>query len=97
MSESRSATVALALAAPVTRLGQYPLLAAVTPGRTLPGLKMPGQYGNETVTAHNLKVAKIIAEDDLVLIEGAVPGPSNQLVTIRGAVKKKNGGKPAKK
>ena len=67
----------------------------MTPGRTLPGLKMPGQYGNETVTAHNLKVAKIIAEEDLVLIEGAVPGPKNQLVLVRGAEKKKNGGKKA--
>ena len=65
----------------------------MTPGRTLPGLKMPGQYGNETVTAHNLKIAKLIVEDDLVLIEGAVPGSKNQLVTIRGAVKKKNAGK----
>ena len=65
----------------------------MTPGRTLPGLKMPGQYGNETVTAHNLKVAKLIVEDDLVLIEGAVPGPKNQLVTVRGAIKKKNAGK----
>jgi large subunit ribosomal protein L3 len=67
----------------------------MTPGRTLPGLKMPGQYGNETVTAHNLKIAKLIPEDDLVLIEGAVPGPKNQLVTIRGAVKKKNAGRKA--
>ncbi len=67
----------------------------MTPGRTLPGLKMPGQYGNETVTAHNLKIAKLIPEDDLVLIEGAVPGPKNQLVTIRGAIKKKNAGKKA--
>lgn len=65
----------------------------MTPGRTLPGLKMAGQYGNETVTAHNLKVARLMVEDDLVLIEGAVPGPRNQLVIVRGAVKKKNGGK----
>jgi large subunit ribosomal protein L3 len=65
----------------------------MTPGRTLPGLKMPGQYGSETVTAHNLKVARLMVEDDLVLIEGAVPGPKNQLVIVRGAVKKKNGGK----
>jgi large subunit ribosomal protein L3 len=65
----------------------------MTPGRTLPGLKMPGQYGNETVTTHNLKIAKLIAEDDLVLIEGAVPGSKNQLVTIRGAVKKFGGKK----
>jgi large subunit ribosomal protein L3 len=67
----------------------------MTPGRTLPGLKMPGQYGNETVTAHNLKIAKLLPEDDLVLIEGAVPGPKNQLVLVRGAIKKKNCGKKA--
>lgn len=67
----------------------------MTPGRTLPGLKMSGQYGNETVSALNLKVARVIAEDDLVLIEGAVPGPRNGLVIVRGAIKKKNGGKVA--
>ena len=65
----------------------------MTPGRTLPSLKMPGHYGDETVSALNLKVAKIILEEDLVLIEGAVPGSDGALVTIRGAVKKKNGGK----
>src|SRR6185369_13065225 len=36
----------------------------MTPGRTLPGLKMPGQYGNETVSTLNLKVAKLLPEDD---------------------------------
>jgi large subunit ribosomal protein L3 len=68
----------------------------MTPGRTLPGLKMSGHYGDETVTAHNLKVAKIISEDDLLLIEGAVPGHKNAYVMVRGAVKK-NGGKAKKK
>ncbi len=63
----------------------------MTPGRTLPGLKMGGQYGNETVTTHNLKIAKIIAEDNLILIEGAVPGPRNGIVMVRGAVKKHGG------
>ena len=67
----------------------------MTPGRTLPGLKMGGQYGNETVTAHNLKVAKILPEDNLVLIEGAVPGPKNGIVFVRGAVKKHGGVKKA--
>ncbi len=67
----------------------------MTPGRTLPGLKMPGQYGNETVTAHNLKIARLLVDDDLVLIEGAVPGPKDQLVSVRGAVKKKNAGRKA--
>ncbi|HVY48033.1 MAG TPA: 50S ribosomal protein L3 [Minicystis sp.] len=67
----------------------------MTPGRTLPGLKMPGHYGHETVSALNLKIAKVLPEDDLILIEGAVPGPKGALVTIRGAVKK-NGGKKKK-
>jgi large subunit ribosomal protein L3 len=67
----------------------------MTPGRTLPGLKMPGHYGDETVSALNLRVAKLFPEDDLVLIEGAVPGSRNGVVTVRGAVKKKNGGKKA--
>ena len=65
----------------------------MTPGRTLPGLKMPGQYGNETVSMLNIRVAKLILEDDLMLIDGAVPGPDGGLVVIRGAVKKKNAGK----
>ena len=65
----------------------------MTPGRTLPGLKMPGHYGSETVTAQNLKIARLMVEDDLVLIEGAVPGAKNGVVFIRGAVKKKNAGK----
>lgn len=67
----------------------------MTPGRTLPGLKMPGHYGAETVSTLNLRVARILPEDNVVLIEGAVPGPQNGYVTIRGAVKKKNGGKKA--
>ena len=67
----------------------------MTPGRTLPGLKMGGQYGNETVTAHNLKVAKILPEDNLLLIEGAIPGAKNGIVLVRGAVKKRGGVKKA--
>lgn len=67
----------------------------MTPGRTLPGLKMPGHYGDTTTSALNLRVVKLLPDDDLVLIEGAVPGAKNGLVTVRGAVKKKNGGKKA--
>jgi large subunit ribosomal protein L3 len=68
----------------------------LTPGRTLPGLKMPGQYGNTTVSVLNLKVAKIVPEEHLLLIQGGVPGARNSMVTVRGAVKKK-GGKPKAK
>ena len=44
---------------------------------------------------HNLKVAKVIPEDNLLLIEGGIPGSKNGIVTIRGAVKKRGGVKKA--
>jgi large subunit ribosomal protein L3 len=59
----------------------------MTPGRTLPNLKMPGQYGNEQVTILNLPIAKILDEEQILLIEGAVPGAKSSMVTVRGAVK----------
>lgn len=59
----------------------------MTPGRTMPGKKMPGQHGNKRATVMNLKVAKIITDQNLVLIEGAVPGSRNGTVVVRGAVK----------
>jgi large subunit ribosomal protein L3 len=68
----------------------------MTPGRTLPGLKMPGQYGNETVTMLNLKVKKIVPEQHLLLVAGGVPGARNSIVTVRGAVKKQGGKSKAK-
>jgi large subunit ribosomal protein L3 len=59
----------------------------MTPGRTLPNLKMPGQYGNEHVTILNLPIARILDEEQILLIEGAVPGARSGMVTVRGAVK----------
>jgi large subunit ribosomal protein L3 len=59
----------------------------MTPGRTMPGRKMPGQLGNKRATMLNLKVAAVDTEQHLVLIEGSVPGPTNGLVSVRGAVK----------
>jgi large subunit ribosomal protein L3 len=61
----------------------------MTPGRTLPNLKMGGQYGNETVSVLNLRVARVDAEKHLLLLEGAVPGARNGLVLVRQAVKAK--------
>jgi large subunit ribosomal protein L3 len=60
----------------------------MTPGRTKPGMKMPGQHGNRRSTEMNLKVARVIADQNLVLIEGSVPGPRNGTVVVRGAVKR---------
>ena len=61
----------------------------MTPGRVFPGLKMPGQYGAERVTMLNLRVAKVIDEQNILLVEGGVPGSRNALVTVCGAVKAK--------
>lgn len=67
----------------------------MTPGRTLKGRGMPGQLGNKTVSVLNQKLVKIIADDSLLLVRGTIPGGENGLVIVRGAIKKKNGGKPA--
>jgi large subunit ribosomal protein L3 len=59
----------------------------MTPGRTLPNIKMPGQYGSETVSVLNLKVARVDAEKNLLMIEGGIPGAANGLVVVRHGVK----------
>jgi len=61
----------------------------MTPGRVFPGLRMPGQHGNARSTVLNLRVAKVIDESNIVLVEGSVPGSRNGIVTVRGAVKAK--------
>jgi large subunit ribosomal protein L3 len=61
----------------------------MTPGRTLPNLKMGGQYGNETVSVLNVKIARVDAEKHLLMLAGGVPGARNTLVLVRTAVKAK--------
>ena len=61
--------------------------ACATPARVFKGLRMAGQYGNERVTTLNLTVVEGDAERNLLLVKGAVPGPSGGLVFIRSAVK----------
>ena len=64
----------------------------MTPGRVLANVKMAGHYGNELVSTLNLKVAKVLEEEQVIMLKGAVPGPRNGIVTVRHAVKAK---KPA--
>ena len=59
----------------------------MTPGRTLPNIKMAGQYGDETVSILNLTVARVDAVQNLLMIEGGIPGAKNTVVTVRHAVK----------
>lgn len=63
----------------------------MTPGRVLPGRKMPGQDGNQTISILNQKVVKVLADKGLILVHGGVPGARNSLVELRGAVKKRGG------
>ena len=60
----------------------------MTPGRVFKGKKMAGQHGNKRKTVQNLKVIRVMPEENLILVEGGVPGPRNGTVTVRLAVKK---------
>lgn len=60
------------------------------PGRTMKGKKMPGHMGAKRVTVQNLKVIDVRGDTNIIIIEGAVPGPANGYVIIRKAVKKQS-------
>jgi len=63
--------------------------SASDPSRVFKGKHMPGQMGAKRVTIQNLEVVRVDAEDNLILVKGAVPGPRKALVEIRNAVKAK--------
>lgn len=55
--------------------------------RVFKGKKMSGHYGHETCTIQNLSIVKLLPEDNIVLIKGAIPGPAKSMVLIHTAVK----------
>jgi large subunit ribosomal protein L3 len=59
-----------------------------TPGRCLPGVKKAGRMGGDTVTVQNLRIVRVDEQRQLIIVEGAVPGPLNGLVYITKAKKK---------
>ena len=61
--------------------------SASDPSKVFKGKKMPGQMGNKQVTIQNLEVVKVDAENNLLLVKGAVPGPKKSLVKIKESVK----------
>lgn len=61
--------------------------ACSSPSRVFKGKKMAGHYGHENVTVQNLKVVKVDAENNLIAIKGAIPGPKGGIVVIADAVK----------
>ena len=62
--------------------------ACSSPSRIFKGKGMPGQLGNEKVTIQNLEIVKVDAENNLIAIKGAIPGPKNGTVTVVDCVKK---------
>jgi large subunit ribosomal protein L3 len=52
------------------------------PSRVMKGMRMAGRMGNETVKTRNIKIAKIISEQNLILLNGAVPGGKGSYVII---------------
>lgn len=72
---------------PVAR-HQGSLGACSSPSRVFKGKKLPGHLGCEKVTIQNLVVVKVDAENNLIAIKGAIPGPKRGIVVIKNSVKK---------
>jgi len=91
-------------AGPIKRLGQHRLKethgtgpvhrqagsmgACSSPSRIYKGKGLAGHMGAETVTVQNLRVVSVDAENHLIAIRGAIPGPKGSIVTIMNSVKK---------
>ena len=61
--------------------------ACSSPSRIFKGKGMPGQMGNEKVTVQNLEIVKVDAENNLIALKGAIPGPKGGIVSIVDSVK----------
>ena len=61
--------------------------ANTDPSRVMKGKGMPGHMGSEQVTVQNLDIVKVDAENNLIAIKGAVPGPNGGLIVVKSAVK----------
>lgn len=61
--------------------------ACATPGRVFKGLRMAGRMGGVSKTMQNLKVHSVDADKGLILVKGAIPGPTGAVVLIRDAAK----------
>ena len=57
--------------------------AASYPARVFKGMRMAGRMGGETVKVQNLRVLKVVAEKNLLVVKGCIPGHKNAYVTIQ--------------
>jgi large subunit ribosomal protein L3 len=63
--------------------------ASSFPSRVIKGKRLPGHMGDDRVTTRNLKVVKVDADNNVLLLSGAVPGAAGNYVVIRKAIAKK--------
>ncbi len=68
-------------------------IGATDAARVFKGVRMAGQMGNVRTTVQGLKVLRVDAERNLLLIGGGVPGPKGSVLLVRGSVKQKAGKK----
>lgn len=61
--------------------------ACSSPSKVFKGKKMPGHMGHKKITIQNLEIVRVDADNNLILVKGAVPGPRKALVTIKETVK----------
>jgi large subunit ribosomal protein L3 len=61
--------------------------ASSFPSRVFPGMRMAGQMGTGKVTVRNLEIVEVDAEENVLLVKGAVPGPTGGYVVVRRAKK----------
>ena len=66
---------------------KYHRHAGSDPSKVFKGKKMPGQMGAERVTIQNLEIVKVDADENIILVKGAVPGPKKSLVMLKESVK----------
>jgi large subunit ribosomal protein L3 len=59
--------------------------ASSFPSRVFPGMRAAGHMGNEQVTVRNLEIVEVDAEDNVIMVKGAVPGPNGGYVLVRRA------------
>lgn len=64
--------------------------ASADPARVVRGKRMPGQYGNARATSQNLHVVEVIADQNLLLVKGSVPGPTGGIIVVRSATKNRS-------
>ena len=58
-----------------------------TPGRVLPGKRLPGHTGVDTVTVQNLEIVKVDLDKNIILVKGSVPGAKGSILKVKSSVK----------